>query len=177
MKDHPLIRELQLGKSADELAQEILDHLADEGWNFQRIEEEQFTEALRSIAALNDPRARFAVWVDGHDCHIDLVNNDATIKIDGYYDEEYRFYLEDDAACDCELLNHVVQMVFGPHKFKKVTKKEIAEGETCPHCGDKNYVALDRFEIDSLAETRGCTHCGGTWNLFYERKLKKVSKN
>ncbi len=187
-KSHPLIRELQLGKSCQELATELLE--SDDFGGFQRIDDEELVRIIKELVALNDPNVRFGVFTESDSCSIDLVNNGKSVAVEGYYDDEYRFHLEDDAQCDCEILNDLVERLFGPVKIKrkKVTKTEIlkAGGMICPHCGlretaprkdeivESSHLVLDDFTIDSMTKTLGCRECGGTWDLVYERKLKNV---
>lgn len=159
---HPLIREVQLGKSVEELCR---DNFGD--YQFQVLDpDDDLPGIVREIVRRNKPDLKFAVKTDDSSCRIILLNDKGDIEeIPDYWDDEYNMARDDDAACDCEYLNQIVLRIFGVEKKKpkaKITKKEYARKKCCPYCLGKDTIILDDVTFKSQEEV-GCRTCGETW--------------
>ena len=169
---HPLLREIQLGRSIESVCEDFLEE-----FNFQALVQDQLVNIVREIIRLNDPNMKFVVFVESDNCYISSINSkwDRDL-IPNYWDDEYNFALSDDAECDCDMLNDVVNRLFGEpkKKFKKMTKADFLKkkGKCCPYCSCSKNVVLDDFVTFKTERVIGCSKCGNTWNERYEMKLK-----
>ena len=158
-KNHPLLMEVQLGKSVDELCEEHFSGL--EGWF-------EIEDVVREIIELNDPNIRFAVDLGYESCQIIALNSRSNTELEcqlDYWDDEGNFAREEDAGHDCNLLNEIVCRLFGIVHEKpeaKITDKQYIEQERCPFCLHKKLIRLDDQTWNNKDEM-GCTRCGETW--------------
>jgi transcription elongation factor Elf1 len=185
MKKHPRIRELQLGKTVKEFVDELLKN---GDYDFQRLDDSELLEKIvKKLVEIDDPNVRFGVFFKESCAYIESINYESfDIPVD-YYDNEWGGYLENESWTDCQLLNQIVEELFGPRKKQKsakFTKAQLLKQQgkvnsnprsgACPHCGKKEIVFLDDFKTDETAQELGCKSCGLTWKLYYEKKLKSV---
>jgi hypothetical protein len=173
VKTHPLIREIQLGRSIESLCGDFIEEM-----NFQRMDELELVDAVKELIRLNDPKVRFAVFVEEDDCYVSLLNKNKEWpeRLEfKYWDDEYRFALSDDAELDCENLNEIVRRLFGYEQkpAKKMTNRDFLKkkGECCPYCSRTKIVVLDDVTFRD-EKTMGCSKCGQVWSVKYEMKIK-----
>lgn len=179
MKKHPRIRELQLGKTCEELANELLEG---GDYDFQKSEHcDKLASFIRKLAEDNDPNVRFGVYFGSETSYITAVNSTTDFEIHcNYFDSEWNYHDEDDAHSDCALYNDLVTEILGPPEKlpKGLTNAESLKkkGKVCPWCRSNKHRILDDFRTDELMQEFGCKSCGRTWRIFYERTLKRVIK-
>lgn len=174
-KKHPLIKEIQLGKTVDEVVKE---HFSDCGFQDDTSNiEERLPDVIREIVKAKNENLRFVVKVEADCCSIFMLNADSDLRIEGYMsDANYGegFYpLIDNAHADCEILNNITQKIYGVKRKKakpKLTNEQFLEkgGKVCPFCGGRAVMVLD----DSTYKDRdsvGCEKCGEIWDCLYER--------
>lgn len=164
---HPLIKEIQLGKSVEEVIEE---HFSE--YEFQRGEaQDRLPEIVREIIRINNKWTKFAVKVMSDECHIVILNAASDLMLN-YWDDEYSMADDDNAHEDCETLNEIVERLYGIKRKKpkpKLTKEQFIakKGNACPYCGRKAEI------LDGVTWTdrdfMGCPGCGETWEARYER--------
>lgn len=89
VKTHPLIREIQLGRSVESVCGDFIEEM-----DFQKMDELELVDAIKELIRLNDPKVRFAVFVEEDECYVSLLNNEWPERLDfEYWDDEYRFAL------------------------------------------------------------------------------------
>lgn len=163
MKTHPLITEIQLGRSIKEVALEMCDDM-----DFQLLGTDEIESCIKELILLNDPKAKFVVFMFHDNCWLSLVNNEWPAYAEfNYWDDGYA--RDDDAFSDCELLNEVVRRLFATEKKQKKIKIKRSDyvkkkGKVCPYCGKKKtVVVLDDFVTNSTRQNLACSGCGETW--------------
>lgn len=171
VKTHPLIREIQLGRSIESLCQDFIEEM-----DFQSMDIELVVDAVKELIRLDDPKARFAVFVKDDECFVSLLNNEWPDRLEfEYWDDEYRFALIDDARQDCENLNDIVRSLFGCNEkpIKKMTNGDFIKkkGKSCPYCSGSKLVILDDVTFRD-EKMMGCSKCGQSWSVKYEMKIK-----
>lgn len=161
-KSHPLIKELQLGKSPEELVRE---HFV--SYDFQGDVYDRLPDIVREIVRIGNERLRFAVRLRGS-CNVIILGGSSDLSLE-YWDYDRGQSLEDDAHLDCGILNEIVERIYGVSRKKskiKLTKEQFLKkkGQVCPYCGHKPEVLDD--ETWSDRDILGCRGCGETWEML-----------
>lgn len=161
---HPLIKELKLGKSPEELVRE---HFV--GYDFQGDVYGRLPDIVREIVRIGDEHLRFAVKLTDYKCEIIILSSSDLYL--NYWDYDREAPLEDDARTDCEMLNQIVDRIYGTERKKgrpKITKEQFLrkKGRVCPYCGQKPEVLDDVTWSDR--DIMGCQNCGETWEMNYK---------
>lgn len=172
-KQHPLLTEIQLGRSVQDVAQSLCDEMG-----FELVGQNDLENCIKELIRLNDPKARFVVWRHDQSCCVSVVNNKKwsdEFDID-YWDNEDNFALEDQAYADCECLNEVVEKLFGikrPKKKRQITKEQYVKckGKICPFCAKKSTPYVIDDATWNLKEGVACSKCGETWFNEIKRVL------
>lgn len=163
---HPLIREIQLGKSVDEV---VNDHFMD--YDFQGDDiHQKLPEIIREIVRINKNDLKFAVSLDSDWCAIIFLNGESKLTLD-YWNYDDGYALDDNANLDCELLNKIVDRLYGTKRKKPVAKVPMEKflkknGDICPYCG-RTPTTLDEVTWNNR-DIMGCTNCGETWSMYYK---------
>jgi len=169
MKKHPLIQELQLGKGVEELVRDNFMEL-----DFQGHAADELPNVVREIVRLNNPDLRFAVGMDTNSCNVFILNGTSGLELD-YWDHKYHVADDDNAMTDCDILNGIVESIFGKKRKKakpKISKEQFSKknGRICPFCLAENPMVLDDPGPWNNRDRMGCKSCGETW----ERKYKTI---
>jgi hypothetical protein len=169
-KTHPLIREIQLGRTVEEVVDEHL--LPDYDLHGCYGEGADLYDIVREVVRLNKKWLRFAVETGPGSCNIIVLNDSSDLSM-SYWDDDYEFALSDNAEADCQTLNDIVERIYGTKRKKpkpKMSQEEFAakEGENCPYCG-RDAIVLDKVTWNDR-DIMGCGGCGETWF----RRHKKV---
>ncbi len=169
MKKHPIITELQLGKSVEDV---IKDHFSDRDFEAY-LTEDRLPEIIKEIIRIGKKDLRFAVDV-GHDsCGIIVLNAESDLELDHYWDDEDNWANSGEASEDCDALNEIVERLYGAKRKKpkpKITNEMFVRkhGKICPYCGAvKKIVVLDDVTWNDRDEM-GCRACGELWNRKYK---------
>lgn len=170
-KTHPLIREIQLGRSVEEVVDE---HLLPD-WDIHGCYGEglDLYGLVREIVRLNKKWLRFAVETSPGSCNIIVLNDSSDLSM-SYWDDDYGYALSDHAEADCEILNNIVEKIYGTKRKKpkpKISQEEFAEkeGEICPYCG-RFAIVLDKVTW-SNRDIMGCKGCGETWARMHKKVI------
>lgn len=169
MKKHPIITELQLGKSVEEVISEHFEYDFEEG-----DVQEMLPEIVREIVRIGRADLRFAVDVGIDSCGIVFLNAESGLNMDYYWDDEGHWPRTGEAEADCGILNEIVERLYGTERKRpkpRFTKEQFVrrKGNICPYCGGKKIIVLDG-ETYTNHDEMGCQSCGEVW----ERKHKKV---
>lgn len=164
----PLIKEVMLGKSIEDLINEHWDHIefTDTGiW--------ELGEVVKSIITMNTPNLRFGVDVSHDYCDIITINPPAgdALRLEGYWDEDYNSSKDEDAWFDCKSLNEIVESLFAKTNKRKpkLSQSEFIRlngadsHKVCPFCLGKKLIVLDRVTWTNKV-IMGCKKCGQVWN-------------
>lgn len=166
---HPLLKEIQLGKSPEELVRE---HFV--GYDFQGDVYDQLPDIVREIVRIGNEHLRFAVALEDGWCGIVVLGAGArnALTLD-YWNDEDGFAKDEDANLDCEILNEIVERLYGIKRKKpkpKLTNEQFArkKGNVCPYCGGGGAtVVLDDVTWNNR-DIMGCLGCGETWSRDYK---------
>jgi len=169
MKKHPIITELQLGKSVEDVIKDCFSH-----YDFEIYEtEDRLPEIIKEIIRIGKKDLRFAVDVGYDNCGIIVLNAESDLSLDHYWDDEDNWARSDEANQDCRNLNEIVDALYGAKRKKpkpKITKEQfvIKNGKICPYCGaTKMIIVLDGGTWNNRDEM-GCRKCGEIWDRKYK---------
>lgn len=162
---HPLIKEIQLGKTPEEL---VRDHFV--SYDFQGDVYDRLPDIVREIVRINNKWIRFAVKLEDHRCEIIILNGGSDLFLD-YWNHDDGFANDNDANLDCEILNEIVERLYGVKRKKpkpKLTNEQFArkKGNVCPYCG-RAAMVLDEVTWNNR-DIMGCPGCGETWSRDYK---------
>lgn len=164
---HPLIREIQLGKSVKDVIDEHFSELSIEGLDT----EARLEEIVKEIIRINKNDLRFAVVLENDSCDIIVLNDSQSELVLDYWDHTEGFALDEMAREDCETINEVVERLYGTKRKKakaKITKTQFLKknGDICPYCG-RTPTTLDETTW-SNRDIMGCSNCGEIWAMYYK---------
>jgi hypothetical protein len=169
MKKHPIITELQLGKSVEEV---IKDHFSDRDFEVYSTED-RLSEIIKEIIRIGKKDLRFAVDVGRDSCRIFVLNAESDLGLGHYWDEENNWAMSSEAAVDCDVLNEIVERLYGAKRKKpkpKITNEMFVrkKGNICPYCGATKMIVVLDAETWSDRDEMGCRACGELWNRKYK---------
>lgn len=175
MKKHPIITELQLGKSVEEVISEHFEYDFEEG-----DVQERLPEIVREIVRIGKANLRFAVDVGIDYCSVIVLNAESELLLDHYWDDEGHWARTNEAQADCERLNEIVERLYGARNKKpkpRLTKEQFVrrKGRLCPYCGGKKIIVLDG-ETYNDSDEMGCQACGEIWNMTHKKVVTGFSK-
>jgi hypothetical protein len=168
MKKHPIITELQLGKSVEEVIKDHFSH-----YDFEMSETvRSLPEIIKEIIRIGKSDLRFAVDVGPDSCGIIVLNAESDLSLDYYWNYDENWAMSDEAAEDCRNLNEIVDALYGTKRKKpkpKITKEQfvIKNGKICPYCGATKIFVLD-CETWNDHDEMGCRKCGEIWDRKYK---------
>jgi hypothetical protein len=173
MKQHPLIRELELGRTVDEL---IAEHFTD--CDFSGPAENHLPQIIRELVNVGRP-VRFAVLLTAYSCEVFVLDEKCNIGFD-YWDYRHSSALDDDAHRDCGILNEITEKLFG---IKRKSQKPLLtpaqfvqkKGKVCPFCLHGEPKVLDEVTWTAF-EVCGCPKCGQTWRKNFKQSITGFSK-
>lgn len=184
-KKVPLLTEILLGRSVKDVCDQLLEKYEFNNWEGLTGKLEQIVKAL--IKA-NKPNVVF--YASESDCDsIFPINLDWDGPELNYWDHDGNCWKEEEAWGDCEILNKIVEDLFGKRPPYKVTKDKDfllkRKGFGCPCCGGPGIhltsvtgwsprpgdKSPDRGEV---AHEVGCKECGYTWTNRYKVALDRV---
>jgi hypothetical protein len=181
---HPLVKELLLGRTVEEVCDELR-----ENYEFRNDQTcDKLEDIVKALVKANKPNVVF--YAEERDyCSVYPINlKDWEIDLD-YWDHEDGFWLEDEAICDCDTLNKIVEDLFGERKPHKVTRDQEfllkKKGFACPCCGGqgiqldqivhwKPLAGLKNRDRGEVVHEIGCKKCGYTWENSYKVTLDRV---
>lgn len=163
---HPLIREIQLGKSVEDVIEEHFSELSIENLDT----EARLEEIVKEIIRINKNDLKFAVKLDDDWCGIIFLNGESDLTLD-YWNYDDGFALDELAREDCETLNKIVDRLYGTKRKKPVAKVPMEKflkknGDICPYCG-RTPTTLDETTW-SNRDIMGCSNCGEIWAMYYK---------
>ena len=185
MKKHPIITEIQLGKSVEEVIKDRFSGEAGEDYYFEMcMTEDMLPEIIREIIRIGKSDLRFVVEVTSDSCGIMLLNAETKLDLNHYWDDddtEITHFAaaakpsarEDEAATDCLVLNRIVDALYGtkrknPHP--KITKEQFISknGKICPYCGSTKKIVVLDGKTWANRDGMGCRKCGAIWDQKYK---------
>ena len=160
---HPLIREIQLGKTVEEVIEE---HFAE--YELYEWLRDHLPALILEVISIDKMDLQFQVQTTEDETRIIILNATSDVYLrycqfglkDGTVDFEEEVY---DA---CEFLNEIVRRLYGVEKKRPramLTREQFVKGkgEACPYCRGKALLGLN--DIRPQAVIVGCTQCGATW--------------
>lgn len=178
MKQHALITELQLGKTVEELCEE---HFKE--YEFEQGLEEYLPSIVKGMTKLKKPLRIVASVGSGH-CCLDVLGKakdlqDALSDTDDFYWDDDGYALDDDARHDAEILNEIMERLFGwkrNRKKPKISSEEYLKNtDICPFClKTKPVIILDDATWTSR-DIMGCRSCGETWSKEHKKVITGFS--
>lgn len=169
MKKHPIITEIQLGKSVKEVIKEHFSH-----YNFELyLTEDLLPVVIKEIIHIGKSDLRFAVDVGYDSCGIIVLNAESNLSLDHYWDDENNWARTDESGADCKALNEIVDALYGTKRKKpkpKVTKEQFVRknGNICPYCGAVKMIMVLDGETWNDRDEMGCRACGEIWDRKYK---------
>ena len=169
---HPLIREIQLGKTVEEV---IAEHFA--GYDLQEPAHEALPAIIREVIRINKSDLQFQVRTLADESWIMVLNaiSDLCIEYWEYNQEDRRVALEEEAYRDCKTLNEIVRKLYGVKRERPkatLTREQFVKkkGEVCPYCRGNALDVLDETRPEWVIV--GCTQCGATWEKTSQLVVK-----
>jgi len=180
---HTLIKEILLGRTVEEVCNELR-----EKYDFRGPAADKLEEIVRALVKANKPNVVFYAEERDWSSVYPINLKDWEIDLD-YWDHEDGYWLEDEAIHDCEALNEIVADLFGERDPYKVTKDQefllTKKGFACPCCGGQG-IHLSQVthwqpmpgsknrDRGSIIHEIGCKKCGYTWQNIYKVTLDEV---
>ena len=183
-KKVPLLTEILLGRSVKEVCEQLLEKHAFDNYDTA----EKLEEIIKALIKAGKPNVVFYARESDYDS-ISPINLDWTGPNLDYWDHDDNCWKEDEAYADRNILNKIVEEIFGKRPPFKVTKsKEFLlkkKGFGCPCCGGQGIhlasvchwsprpgnTLSHRGEV---AHEIGCRECGYTWTNWYKVSLDRV---
>jgi hypothetical protein len=165
---NPIVKEILLGKTVDEAIEE---HFSNLSWEVSSVKY-TLPEIIKEIIKIGKSDLKFAVDVGADYCDIILLNADADLKLDHYWDHEANWAMSHEAGHDCRNLNEIVEALYGIKRKKprpKVTNDQFLnkKGKVCPYCLGNKILVLDG-ETWNDRDEMGCRNCGEIWDRKYK---------
>jgi hypothetical protein len=156
-KKVPLLTEILLGRTVKDVCDQLL-----EKYEFENSDTaDRLEDIVKTLVKANKPNVVFYARERDFDA-ISPINLDWEGPDLNYWDYDNGYWKEEEAWNDCDILNKIVEDLFGkrtPHK---------ATSSWSPRPGDKSP---DRGEV---AHEIGCTECGYTWTNWYKVALDRI---
>jgi hypothetical protein len=181
-KKNPLITEILLGRTVKEVCAELSKKYAFEGEAENKLE-----EIIKALVKANNPNVVFYAEENEYNS-VYPINLNWDIELD-YWNHDRELWFEESAYNDCEILNKIVEDLFGKRKPYKVTKDQKfllkKKGFACPCCGGQGIHLSDRTcwsprpgnknsDRGIVTHEIGCTECGCIWENKYIVTLENV---
>jgi transcription elongation factor Elf1 len=182
-KKNPLIKEILLGKTVQEVCAEL-----SEKYNFMGEAADKLEDIIKTLVKANKPNVVFYAEEKDYNSIYPINLCEWEIQLD-YWDYQDNLWLEEEAYNDCEILNKIVEDLFGKRKPYKVTKDQKfllkKKGFACPCCGGKGIHLSDRScwsprpgnknsDRGIVTHEIGCKECGYIWENKYIVTLENV---
>ena len=175
MKKHPIITEIQLGKSVEDVIKDrFAGEEAGEDYYFEMcMTEDMLPEIIREIIRIGKSDLRFVVEVTVESCGIMVLNAETKLDLFHYWDDEDNWARDDEAYTDCHALNRIVDALYGTKRKKlhpKITKEQFVSknGKICPYCGSTKKIVVLDGETWNDRDGMGCRKCGEIWDQKYK---------
>jgi hypothetical protein len=183
-KKVPLLTEILLGRTVKDVCDQLL-----EKYEFENSDTaDRLEDIVKTLVKANKPNVVFYARERDFDA-ISPINLDWEGPDLNYWDYDNGYWKEEEAWNDCDILNKIVEDLFGKRTPHKATKgKEFLlkkKGFGCPCCGGQGIhltsisswsprpgdKSPDRGEV---AHEIGCTECGYTWTNWYKVALDRI---